>query len=90
MNIELLTRKDLEDLKSQILDALNNQSVNSLERWLRAKDAMELLGISSSKLQKMRINGQITFTTFGGMYYYDRQDIHKMMDQNRVPCKHCK
>ena len=90
MNIELLTRKDLEDLKSQILDALNKQNLNSLERWLRAKEAMEILGISSSKLQKMRINGQISFTTFGGIYYYDRQDINTMMDQNRVPCKHCK
>ena len=90
MNIELLTRKDLEDLKSQILDALNKQNVNSLERWLRAKEAMEILGISSSKLQKMRINGQISFTTFGGIYYYDRQDINKMMDENRVPCKFCK
>lgn len=90
MNIELLTRKDLEDLKIQLIDALNKQSSNGLERWLRAKEAMDILGISSSKLQKMRINGQITFTTFGGMYYYDRQDINKVMDENRVPCKHCK
>lgn len=90
MNIELLTKKDLDDLKKELLGAINNNQVNQAHKWLRGKDAMELLGISSSKLQKLRIYGEITFTSLGGIYYYDREGIYQLLEKNKVPCRVCK
>ena len=91
MNIELLTKEDLKALDAK-LEALMAQinGNNHSSKWIRATDAKELLGISSSKLQSLRINGTVSYSSFGGMYYYDYEEILKLLEKNRVPCKYCK
>ncbi|WP_421878262.1 helix-turn-helix domain-containing protein [Marinoscillum sp.] len=40
--------------------------------------------MSPGTLQNLRINGTLPFTKIGGVIYYDYQDIHKMLTENRV------
>lgn len=88
---KLLTKEALKALNAK-LEALMAQinGNNKSSKWIRATDAKELLGISSSKLQSLRINGTVSYSSFGGMYYYDYEEIIKLLEKNRTPCKHCK
>jgi hypothetical protein len=41
-----------------------------------------MLGISPGTLQTLRINGTIPYTKVGGIIFYDKKDIQKIMEDN--------
>ena len=92
MSILVITAEDLERQLQKVVDEVksavtNNDSSNV--RWIRSKQVKELLGISDSKLQTMRINRSITYSQIDGTYFYDKESILSLLEQNKVLCEHC-
>jgi|HubBroStandDraft_2_1064218.scaffolds.fasta_scaffold53169_2 hypothetical protein len=83
VNMEHVTRTDLENLRAQLLAdiraLLAETSILVNKPWLRGKEVKRLLGISEGSLQHLRVTGQLTASRIGGIYYYRYADIEKMM-----------
>ena len=90
MAIEVLTKEDLNQFKTELLSAISqliNANPQNKQKWLKSKEVLELLAISPGTLQNLRINGTLTFTKIGGTIYYDRDDINKILERNKKAAK---
>jgi hypothetical protein len=85
MNMEHVTRADLENLRVQLLadisTLLSETSILVNKPWLRGKEVKRLLGISEGSLQHLRVTGQLKASRIGGIYYYRYADIDRMMTE---------
>lgn len=91
MNIELLTKEDLAEIKSLLNEALPYLKSNSKQelKWVRGKDVESILNISNTKLQSLRQSGKLTYTKFDNLYYYDLESINAELERNQVKCREC-
>ena len=83
---ELITKTDLLQTEAHIIKAVSdlmNRSCNLPKKWLKSNEVMELLGLSSSGLQNLRINATIPYTKLGGVIYYDYEEILKILEKNK-------
>ncbi len=90
MAIEVLTKEDLNQFKSELFAELSQLLVatpQNKQKWLKSKEVLELLTISPGTLQNLRINGTLTFTKIGGTIYYDQEDINKILERNKKAAK---
>ncbi len=62
----------------------NHLEINLKSKWLRSHEVCEQLGISNSTLKQMRTKNQITYSRIGKVIYYDIEDIHKILERNKV------
>lgn len=53
-------------------------------KWLRSKDVREMLGISDSTLQSMRIKGTIPAYQLGSSWFYREEEILATLLANKV------
>lgn len=84
MNVELITKEDLNQLKRELIQELTEligKNTMPAKKWLRSVEVRKMLSISSGTLQNLRINGSLKYTKVGGIHYYDADDIAKMMSQ---------
>ena len=84
MEIDIVTKKDLQQFKQEILEEMRsilaNKKVETKDRqWLRSAEVRQMLGISAGTLQNLRINGTLPYQKIGGTMYYCREDIDSMM-----------
>ncbi len=83
MNINIVTKDDLQDFRKQLLDdirqLLDDQPTQQNRKWLKSYQVREMLGISRGTLQNMRMNGTLKATAIGGLLFYDYDDIVKLM-----------
>jgi len=88
MPTSIITTDDLREFKMELLEELktllSKQNSGTLKRYLKSSEVMDLLQISPGTLQNLRINGTLPYTKVGGIIYYDVQEIHRLMDENRV------
>ncbi|QLE01999.1 helix-turn-helix domain-containing protein [Galbibacter sp. BG1] len=88
MGTTIVTTDDLREFKMELLDeikeALNQEGRFQQKKWIRSAEVMELLSISPGTLQNLRINGTIPYTKIGGVLYYDSQEIHGILEKNRI------
>jgi len=92
MSILVITAEDLERQLQKVVDEVKSAVTitdSNNVRWIRSKQVKELLGVSDSKLQTMRINRSITYSQIDGTYFYDKESILSLLDQNKVLCEHC-
>jgi predicted site-specific integrase-resolvase len=61
------------------METLKNNNFN----WLRSKDVREMLGISDSTLQTMRIKGTIPAYKLGATWFYREDEILKTLFENK-------
>lgn len=81
---EIATKSDILELKESILESLQRTSTTSKPRkWLRSKDVEEMLSISSSGLQNMRIKGTIPFIKLDGTILYEYEDILQILESRK-------
>ena len=83
MEIEIITKADLIQFKSELLAEIKtiikpNHSTQSV--WLKSSEVCKLLSISQGTLQNLRINGTIQYSKIGGTLYYKSEDINKLME----------
>jgi hypothetical protein len=92
MSILVITAEDLERQLQKVVDEVKSAVTitdSNNVRWIRSKQVKELLGVSDSKLQTMRINRSITYSQIDGTYFYDKESILSLLEQNKVLCEHC-
>jgi len=88
MAIEVITKEDLQEFRSQLMEDFkailaNKQSAPQRE-WLKSFEVRRLLKISPGTLQNLRINGTLTYTKIGSIIFYSSQDIEKLLVQNQI------
>ena len=92
MSILVINAEDLERQLQKVVDEVKSAVTitdSNNVRWIRSKQVKELLGVSDSKLQTMRINRSITYSQIDGTYFYDKDSILSLLEQNKVLCEHC-
>jgi hypothetical protein len=85
MEIELITKHDLQQFKVELLNdlkALMKPSGEASKEWLKSSEVRKLLKISSATLVTLRVNGTLRYTKLGGMLYYRYSDIVKVLESN--------
>lgn len=86
MNVELITKADLEafkkDLIEEIKKILQESQYSGNRPWLKSADVRKLLKISPGTLQNLRVNGTLHYTKIGGLLYYKYEDVQKMLNEN--------
>jgi hypothetical protein len=85
MEIELITKHDLQQFKVELLNdlkALMKPSCEANKEWLKSSEVRKLLKISSATLVTLRVNGTLRYTKLGGMLYYRYSDIVKVLESN--------
>lgn len=88
MPARTITTDDLHEFKLELLEdirkLLSDPLKGSAKKYLKSGEVMKLLQISQSSLQTLRINGTLPYTKMGSTLYYDVDDIHGIMQQNKV------
>ena len=81
----IATLADLERMKVEIIQAFQDATKSNMKldkKWLRSKEVREILSISSSTLQSMRIKGEIPYTKISGIIYYPADEIQGLLNKN--------
>ncbi|QQT24498.1 helix-turn-helix domain-containing protein [Sphingobacterium spiritivorum] len=86
--IEFITKEDLQKFKAELLvdikDILRKpRLLESNKEWLKSYEVREILKISPSTLQTLRINGTLPYSKIGGLMYYKNDDIKRLLENNR-------
>ena len=91
MKIDLVTEEHFNRFKAEMIAAMTDliQNERQPRQWLKGAEVKELLQISTTKLTDLRVNGALTFTLYGNMYYYDINSVYEQMEKNKVLCRHC-
>ena len=83
MPLELLTLKDLQEFKNDLLQEIKKLLLlkeRTLDQnLLKSKDVCRLLKIKPGTLQNMRNNDTIRFKKVGGIIYYTYEDIEMLV-----------
>jgi Helix-turn-helix domain len=85
MNVELITRDDLREFKTELLNELKQimqPGQGQSKKWLKSSEVRKMLNISPGTLQNLRINGTLRFTKIGSIMYYKLEDINKVLEGN--------
>jgi hypothetical protein len=83
MNVELITKGDLLEFKSDLLNEIKRiiqPGQGSAKKWLKSVEVRKLLSISPGTLQNLRINDTLRFTKVGRILYYKLEDINKILE----------
>lgn len=84
MNVELITKDDLRQFKSELILELKQifkPETAHDKQWLRSAEVRKLLKISPGTLQNLRINGTLPFRKIGSIMYYAYNDIVRVMEE---------
>jgi len=87
MAVEIITKQDLEDFRTLLLNDIREifqSKTEQTRQWLKSKEVRKLLNISPGTLQTLRINKTLSYTKIGGILYYDNDDIDKLLSANKV------
>ena len=85
MNVELITREDLREFKTELLIELKQimqPGQGQSKKWLKSSEVRKMLNISPGTLQNLRINGTLRFTRIGSIMYYKLEDLNKVLEGN--------
>lgn len=88
---EIATKEDINRsvaLLSKKIDELtalfSGKTTNENNTYLRTKGIKEMLKISDNKLKTMRESGEIPFSYIGSTYYYPKNEILKILEENTI------
>lgn len=92
MATQIITLVDLESFRLTLVENIRdllseNQPVGEIQEeeniWLKSHQVQRMLGISPGTLQNLRINGTLPYSKIGGVIFYDRREILKVMEMNK-------
>lgn len=89
MEIELITKSDLQSMEERIVTKINTNlsSHKNLREWLRSADVCKLLNICPNTLKKYRIKGILPYTSIDKTKFYNYNDINKVLLENKKNIK---
>ena len=80
----LATVADLQQFEARLLKEvkwlLSQKHTAPEKQWLKSGEVRKLLQISPGTLQHLRDSGQLPFTKLGGIIYYERETIKRLME----------
>jgi hypothetical protein len=82
--IDIITKDDLELFKEDLIreiTSLIKPQTSDVKQWLRSIEVRTLLKISPATLQNFRVNGTLSFTKVGGIFFYKYDDILKVLEK---------
>lgn len=82
---DLITKDDLEKFKIDLFAEMRRPSykLNKKEEqkeWIKSYEVRALLNISAGTLATLRRNGTLRFSKIGGLLFYKRDDIVKLLE----------
>ena len=87
MPLELLTVKDLQEFKTELLRELKSLLFlreTSIEKGLlKTKDVCRILRLTPGTLQNLRKNETIFYKKIGGTIYYRHEDIAELLKRGK-------
>jgi len=85
MVVELITKAEIQSLKTEIMDEIKKLFRNPADQkeWLKSADVMLMLNCSSGTLQNLRVKGTLPYSKMGGTIYYARKDVLKVLENNK-------
>ena len=88
MPTSIITTDDLREFKIQLIqelkEILNQPLAPAQKKYLKSAEVMELLQVSPGTLQNLRINGTLPYSKIGGIIFYDAEEIHRIIQENRI------
>ncbi|AYB32012.1 helix-turn-helix domain-containing protein [Chryseolinea soli] len=82
-----ITQEKLENFKRDLLREVRKMVSESqsppTRKWLKTQEILKMLSISQGTLQHLRIKGILPFTKIGGVILYDRDEIEKVLRDNK-------
>jgi hypothetical protein len=88
MSIEVLTKEDLQVFRNELLEEIRKlvkpQDSMGVKPWLKNAEVKKLLSVSSNTVQRLRISGKLPSKKLGGIHYYRREDIEKLLSSDTV------
>jgi hypothetical protein len=83
MAAEIITKEDLEHFRklliADIKELFGDKIQTDNSKWLKSYQVKNMLRISPGTLQNLRINGSLPFTKIGGIIYYKKEDVQKLL-----------
>lgn len=83
--IDIVSKDDLELFKEDLIRELSmiikQPQKHDPKQWLRSVEVRKLLHISAGTLQNFRVNGTLSFTKVGGIFFYKYDDILKVLEK---------
>ncbi|SHM81911.1 hypothetical protein SAMN05444387_3286 [Flavobacterium pectinovorum] len=73
MNVDLITKDDLEKFKKELLEEIRSYQQYPRKKgeetrvWLKSYEVRKLLSISAGTLQNLRVNGTLPYNKIGGL-----------------------
>ena len=87
MQVELVTKEDLQLFRQQLLNDLKSfMPPPQLQpaQWLRSGEVRKLLKISAGTLQNLRITAVLNPVKIGGSFYYQSGEIHNLLNKKGI------
>jgi len=84
MALEILTKEDLNQFKTELFKELRNAISNQqplTKKWLKSAEVRNILDCSAGTLQNLRINGTLSPTKIGGTWYYDAEQVQNLLSK---------
>lgn len=92
MAANIITSEDLEQFKWELLgnikeylDKREGKKENQAQDekvWIKSHQVQRMLGISPGTLQTLRLNGTIPYSKVGGVLFYSKIDISRLLEDN--------
>lgn len=91
MPATIITPEDLVKFKKELLldiRVLFEEQQSKIEepqpekKWIKSHQVQRMLAISPGTLQNLRINGTLPYSKLGGVIFYDRSEIERILEQN--------
>jgi hypothetical protein len=85
MKIEFVTKEDLQQFKDDLINEVSKLLKGKVNegKVLKSADIKKMLGISSGTLQTYRVNGSLPYSKIGASYFYELDDINKILNENK-------
>ena len=92
MAANIITSEDLEEFKWELLanikayldkrEAKKENQQPEEKVWIKSHQVQRMLGISPGTLQTLRLNGTIPYSKVGGVLFYNKADIARILEDN--------
>lgn len=83
---QIVTVQHLEDFGERLLEEIKKMLPTVEPKrekvWLKSSEVCKLLKVSPTTLFNLRENGTLPCTKISGVFYYDRDEIEKMLSDN--------
>jgi len=85
-DIIVLKKEDFDQFKQELIDEIKEIFDKNIRKtkWLRSSDVREMLGISDSTLQTLRINKTIPAYKLDSTWFYKYEEIIAALENGKI------